>query len=487
MKTTMFAVVVGLALAACTATSPEMQLVHDAADAMGGLDRITAINTLVLEGEGENFNLGQNVRPDADLPVYKVTEYRRAIDFAGSRWRQEQVRTPTFPTGNPAPQRQVAAIDGDVAFNVAPNGSAARAAAQVAKDRRAELFHHPVGSVRAAAAEGAKVGNLRQDGAHDAVDVTTAGGDTFTLFVDRTSKLPAKVVSRSYNVNLGDVDLATEFGDYGDADGLTLPGRLTSKIDRYTVADIRVAKSAVNGDTGDLAAPADVRSAPEPAVAANVATEEIGRGIWYLAGQSHHSILVEFADHLALIEAPQHETRTLAVIRAAREIKPDKPLRYVVNTHHHFDHSGGVRAAVSEGLTVVTHELNKGFFEEMVARNHTVVADALAKNPKPLAIETVADRHVLSDGKRTIEIYPIAGSPHAETLLMVYFPAERLLVQADVYSPPAPNAPTPPAFPFAPNLLENIEKRKLRVDRMVPIHGRVVPFKELLAAAKPTE
>jgi glyoxylase-like metal-dependent hydrolase (beta-lactamase superfamily II) len=186
---------------------------------------------------------------------------------------------------------------------------------------------------------------------------------------------------------------------------------------------------------------------------------------------------------LALIEAPQNEARTLAVIAKAKEVKPDKPLRYLINTHHHFDHSGGIRAAIAEGMTIITHEAAKPLYEELAKRKHSIVEDALAKNPKAVQIETVKDKHVLQDAMRTVEIYHIAGNPHADTLLMIYFPAERILVQGDMFSPPAAGAAPPPGFPFVPNTMENIEKAKLRVDTLLPIHGRKVPFADMRTVA----
>ena len=251
---------------------------------------------------------------------------------------------------------------------------------------------------------------------------------------------------------------------------------LTTRTDQVQTAQLRITGQALDGDVGDLAAPASVASAapiigPPPA---NVTVEEVARGVWLLAGQSHHSVLVEFADHLTLIEAPQNETRTLAVIARARELRPDKPLTQVVVTHHHFDHSGGVRAAVSEGLTIITHSASAAFFREAVNRPHTIVPDALARNPRPLRLEAVDDQMTLTDGTMTVELYAITGSPHAGTLLMAYFSRERILVEADVFTPGSAVAP------YATNLLENIRTRDLQVDRIVPIHGAIAPFNELV-------
>ena len=109
-----------------------------------------------------------------------------------------------------------------------------------------------------------------------------------------------------------------------------------------------------------------------------------------------------------------------------------------------------------------------------MARAHTIVPDALAKNPKPLKIETVDEELELKDATRTVNLYRIAGSPHADTLLMAYFPKERILVEADVYTPGGALAP------YAPNLLENITKRKLRIDRFVPLHGVIGPYTEFM-------
>jgi glyoxylase-like metal-dependent hydrolase (beta-lactamase superfamily II) len=469
------------ALSGCTRPSPEQQIVSDAAKALGGGDRIQAVKTLVIEGEGTNGNLGQDMRPEATTQTFKVTAYKRAVDLAARRWRVEQTRTPNFTYfQGQAPQRQVMGVDGDIAYNVAANGTASRAANAVAGDRRMEMYHHPVTVIRAALDPAAKLANPRTFENQSSVDITTADGVKLTLAIDSGTKLPTRVVSMTDNPNLGDVAIETSFTDYQNVSGIQLPTHLVTKTDKYPTAELRVTRQAIDADAGDLTAPASAASAaaiaaPPPAT---VTADKVANGIWFLAGQSHHSVLVEFADHLTLIEAPQNDTRALAVIAKARELVPGKPLTTVVNTHHHFDHSGGIRAAVSEGLSVVTQKENAAFYQEAVARSHTIAPDALAKNPKPLKIEQVDDEMTIKDGTMTVNLYHIVGSTHADTLLMAYFPRERLLVEADVYTPGAAVAP------FAANLLENVRKRNLKVDRIVPIHGAPAPFGELVKTAQ---
>jgi len=476
-RTAWLALLAAATLSGCAQSTPEQQTINDAATALGGSDRILAVKTLVIEGEGTNGNLGQDVRPEATSQTFKVTGYKRAIDVAGGRARIEQTRTPNFTYfQGQQPQTQVLGIDGDVGYNVAPNGTATRIATPAANDRRADIYHHPLTIVRAALDPAAMVSNPRTQGNQSVVDITTANGLKFTLATDSTTKLPTRVVSMTDNTVLGDVTIETSFADYQDVNGLRLPARLTTKTDQTTTVDINVAKQTVDGETGDLAAPAAAASAaamagPPPA---NVTVQEVAPGIWWLAGQSHHSVLIEFGDHMTLIETPQNETRSLAVIAKAREVRPNKPLTQVINSHHHFDHSGGIRAAVSQDLTVIAQKASAQLYQDVVSRPHTIAPDALAKNPKPLKIETVDEEMELKDDTRTVNVYHIAGNPHADTLLMVYFPKERILVEADVYNPGAP------VTPFAPNLLENIKKRNLRVDRIVPLHATIAPFSELL-------
>ena len=163
----------------------------------------------------------------------------------------------------------------------------------------------------------AQVGNVRQDGAGRAADVTVAGV-TLEVHLD-ASGLVSSIRSDGTHPNLGDVTVTTAFGDYQEFDGLRLPAQITTQLDGRTVTELRVREYTVDADISEWPAPSAVMSAPAPAPAApNVEATEVADGVWLLAGQSHHSALVEFADHLMLIEAPQSEARTLAVMAKAQ-------------------------------------------------------------------------------------------------------------------------------------------------------------------------
>jgi len=287
------------------------------------------------------------------------------------------------------------------------------------------------------------------------------------------------VMTMAGNANMGDVAIVTTFADYGEFGGLKMPRRLTTKMDKYLQLDLQVGDYFLDADASGLAVPADVKSAPAPEPPPVVVTAEpVAKGIWWLAGSGNHrSIVFEFDDHLALFEAPLNETRTTAVIDKARTLS-SKPLTTAIVSHHHFDHSGGLRVAVAEGLTIVTHRANEAFFRDLLSRKHTIVPDALAKNPREAMFQFVDDRLTLKDKSMEVQLYHLLDNPREGTNIYAYVPRERILVQADLYDA------TWLRHSWGENVLQNLERRGLKVDRSVPVHGVIEAFAQMVKNIK---
>jgi glyoxylase-like metal-dependent hydrolase (beta-lactamase superfamily II) len=207
-------------------------------------------------------------------------------------------------------------------------------------------------------------------------------------------------------------------------------------------------------------------------------------GIWWLNGDgNHHSVVIEFSDHLTLFEVPTSEARAKTVIERARSLAFGKPLTDVIISHHHFDHSAGLRTAAAEGLAVITQHGNLTFFKELIARPHTIVPDELstALAPPPVQIKVVDDELTIKDDTRELDLFHVKNNNHADTLLMGWLPNEHILIQADLYDSGWQR------FPWADNLRENVELRKLKPEKDVPIHGKIEDWAEVLKtmSAKP--
>ncbi|MEQ1866759.1 MAG: MBL fold metallo-hydrolase, partial [Micropepsaceae bacterium] len=286
-----------------------------------------------------------------------------------------------------------------------------------------------------------------------------------------------KVETLLPNVIMGDMPYAYTYADYKDYAGVKFPARIVQTAGGHPVNEFSVASVQPNAKV-DLPVPANVQSAAMAAV--RVESTKMGDGVWFVGGGSHHSVLVEFADFTTVIEAPQNEARSLAVIAEAKKLVPNKPIRYVVSTHNHFDHSGGLRTYVAEGATVVSSAANTPFWEKVFMAPATLAPDAQSKAQKKPSIQGVTDKYVITDGKQSIEVHSTTGDEHSDELLIAYIPSVKAVVEADSYSPGPANAPAPNPVPRnAVVLYDNIQRLKLDVATMVGVHGRgPVPMDE---------
>jgi glyoxylase-like metal-dependent hydrolase (beta-lactamase superfamily II) len=207
--------------------------------------------------------------------------------------------------------------------------------------------------------------------------------------------------------------------------------------------------------------------------ALNVTSEKLGDGLYRLTtgAGSYDSVLVEFKSYVMMLEAGQSIARATAYIAETKKLFPGKPIRYVMNTHPHADHTGGLPALVAEGATIITQANNKDFLERALNTPRTLLDDVLAKNPKKVKIETVEEKRVYTDGTRTVEMYHIYPAPHSNGLIIAYIPKERVLFQGDFSVNPGE-----PANDHVKALVPALEKLGLtNFDRYINVHASAAP------------
>jgi glyoxylase-like metal-dependent hydrolase (beta-lactamase superfamily II) len=468
------------ASALMAAIVPLLPITAFAEDARAALEKIAqaqgapTVKSLRYTGSGLQFAVGQSAAPGAPWPRFNLKSFTRAIDYETASLRDELVRTqaedPPRGGGQQPIQgelRQIFVVSGEYAWNVA--GDAATPAPIALAERQFELWATPQGLIKAAMANNATV-QART------IAFTVPGRFTVKATVD-AQNLVEKIEARLPSPVLGEMPVEISYSGYRDFGGVRFPTKIRQVAGGFPALELTVSDVQPNAAV-DIQVPDAVRQARAPY--AQVATQMVTDGVWYLTGGTHHSVVVEMSDHVIVVEGPLNDERALAVIAETRRLVPGKPIRYVVNTHHHFDHAGGLRAFAAEGAAVITHEINRAFLERALAAPATLRLDRLAQSGRKGTVEGVGDRRVLTDGTRTVEIHHIAGNLHDDGLLMIYLPKERLLCEADVYAPAPPNAPAPAAVnPFSVNLADNITKLGLAVDRLLPLHGRIAALREL--------
>jgi glyoxylase-like metal-dependent hydrolase (beta-lactamase superfamily II) len=229
-----------------------------------------------------------------------------------------------------------------------------------------------------------------------------------------------------------------------------------------------------------LDVPAAIRSA-KPPVAAPLVAERLSEGVWAIPGGAR-SVAVEFRDHIVIVDAPEGEARSLAVIEAVKKAIPAKPIRYVVNTHSHFDHASGLRAYAADGATIVTHYTNIPYYQQIWAQPRTIAPDRLSRSGRTAAFEGVVGSRTMTDGTRRMVLYHYAGNMHNSGMLMVYLPNEKMLIEADSYTPPANPADPPGGLANLVHFSGVVERLRLDVAQVVPIHGRLATIDDIRTA-----
>jgi len=485
MKKLLLAAFAVASLTASLAFSQSPSPVAAAAAALGA----DGLKSIRYSGWGSDYIFGQAFDGSAPWPRFSVPAMSVAIDYTTNTLRDDrrraQAENPPLGGGYQplaGELRQIWALSGGYAWDIAGEtvtpALVERDMRSAVLGRTTQIWLTPHGFIKAAQAGMA------------ATRVETVGGVRKTIVTVTTplmvrlegtlneQNLVERIDTWFANPVLGDIKYEAIFSDYKDFGGVKFPMHIVQRSAGYPILDLTVTDVTPNANVA-LEVPATIR---QPAAAVVAVPEKVADGVWILPGGAK-SIAIEFRDHVVVVEAPENEARSLASLDAIRKIIPGKPIRYVINTHTHFDHAGGLRTYAAEGATIVTQAENIPYFQQIWANPRTIAPDRLAKSGRTAVFEGIVGSRMFRDESREMTVYHYTGNMHNPGMLMVYLPKERLLIEADSWTPPATANEPPGGLVNLVQFLGVVDRLRLDIQQVLPIHGRITTLEEARVAA----
>lgn len=485
--------------------------------AMGGEDKVRGIDTMIVKGTARHWEPHQSVKPDGEMRLAGDSTFIQTRGFSQMAARTEWDRKLVYPSPREyrfvevvtPPAGYVEGIDTTNRPKRELEGNPPRhvmSAMRLAAAQRELMRSSPrlVQVMKSATA------SLQPRG--EAVGFH-AGDIDFTVSFDAGSGLPSRVSTRDADNVEGDSSYDLVLSDWRDVSGVKIAHGLTYQLNGREVLHVEYNEVQLNPQiaSAQLDVPSDLRArAPAPAsgkvpyqwvirrqfigtyldsdavsfdpdATPGLRLAELAPGISQVVGGSHNSLVVEMADHLIVFDAPVSEWQSRWTIDAARAKYGQKPVKYLVQTHHHMDHAGGVRTYAAEGATILVGQGDRPHFEKVLAAPHQIDGDALQQKPRAAQLEEIADKKVLSDGKRTVEVLRL-DNPHAEGMLIGYIPDARLGWVADLWSPGRDKLGDK-ANPGQVALVEAVKRLSSTPERFAGGHGSTADYAPLAALA----
>jgi glyoxylase-like metal-dependent hydrolase (beta-lactamase superfamily II) len=350
-----------------------------------------------------------------------------------------------------------------------------------------EFYITPWGFLKGAAENDATVSRKKVDGKSYTVltwspKVKAPSGKNYVIngYVNQQNIVDRVDTWLEENI-MGDMHILATYTGWKDFGGVMAPAKIVQTRGGWPFFEVEVAAAKANPPDVATLVPAPAGrggrgpgggGAPGAAPAMTVTSEKLGDGLYRLTtgAGSYDSVIVEFKDYIMMLEAGQSIARATAYVAKTKELIPNKPIRYVMNTHPHSDHTGGLPVLVAEGATIITQKNNEAFLSGALNTPRTLMDDTLAKNPKKAKFETVLEKKVYTDGTRTVEMYHVFPAPHSNGLIIAYIPKEKVLFQGDFSVTPGE-----PANDHVKALYPVLEKLNLDYDRYINVHASAAP------------
>ncbi len=442
-----------------------IDLVKAGVAAEGGADALKALKTISIKGEAKHWEPGQSYSAGGEPRFLGDTTFTATVDLVKGAAKLDVDRAMKYPAVETLKYSEV--ITPTLGFVTDAKGSTAasgiRVAAQLRELERASptLLLKVLDDTRNVAAAGVqKLGN----DSLPAISYTDKG-TKFTILFDPKTHLPAAIRTIDDDNISGDSNYDLVPSDWRDVGGVKVARTLTYNLNDQQVAKVTYQDVTANPAVSDAVfAPSDAvkNAAKAPAAAGDVPYQwvlrrialgrfldadtqfyppnappklvELGPNVQQVVTGTANNLIVNMKDGLAIFDAPFGEKQSKWVIDAAKAKYPGKPIKYLILTHHHMDHTGGMRSFAAEGATIVVPAPDKAYFEKDLKTTHTVVPDALQKAPKQVEVVEVKDQLTLKDDGGEIRLYRI-DNPHVDGMLLGHVVNDNVVWVTDLYSP----------------------------------------------------
>jgi hypothetical protein len=448
------------------AESAPLDLIKQAVQAEGGVDALRNLKRVAIEADVKYWEPEQSYLPGGDPRLVGTSKLSINWDIENGRARSEWDRSFVYPFVEQV--KFVEVLTPKSGFVVSSRGEKPMSSIRVSSEQRELVRTSPAFLLKALASPEHLAAIADQALGKDRLPAVAFndGATKFIVLFDRNTHLPAAIRTQDDDSLLGDADYDVVFSDWKQVSGVLVAHSLTERLAGADVGKIVYTNVSANpAFDAKLFEPSEKLSGElKPAATGNVPYQwvlrrislgrftdsdavnydaatspglklvEIAPNVTHAVGGTHNTLIVAMPSFLVVFDAPINEWQSRWTIDAMRQKYPGKPIKYLVLTHQHNDHTGGARTYVAEGASVIIGAPGKAYFEKVFAAPHTVNPDQLQKNPKPVSVTEFADQMSIKDGDDEIRLYKIANS-HSEPMVIGHIVRSNVVWVTDLYSP----------------------------------------------------
>jgi glyoxylase-like metal-dependent hydrolase (beta-lactamase superfamily II) len=505
-----------LLLASCATPTKEQSLVSKAADAMGGARALGDIKTISTSGTSKWWEPEQSEVPGGEPRFSAEGKIDSISDLASRTTRYDYQKNFAYPTARTFTYSEVVTPQAGYVIGIDSNG-------RNAESLKANPPAHSMSGYRLATTqrERARTGIAgmisamlaNPDAVKPAADINGLPAVEYQGFIvafDPKTGLPERVRNLDYDNIWGDVNYDSVLSDWREFSGVKIPMKRSVQLNGRLVQETQLTDVRINPpiDQARLQIPAGVlANAAKPATgnvpyqwvirrqyigtyldsdnvsydtkaaSPGLRLQQLSPGVFQLVGGSHNALVVEMSDHLIVVDAPVSDAQSMWLLNATKSQFSGKPIRWVVLTHHHMDHAGGVRGLLNDGATLVVGQGNYKHFNDVLRAPATRNPDMKVMDLTRIPIMEVTQSHVMTDSKgRQVMAYAM-DNPHAKGMLMVWVPDAKLGYVTDLWNPGQPLPPKPNAGQAA--VVSAVKKAGIQPERFAGGHGSVDEYQKL--------